>query len=206
MAIEIKVPALGESVTEATVAKWLKHPGEAVAIDEPLVELETDKVNVEVPAPAAGILAEIAAEEGTNLPVGGLLGRIGDATAVPAPHPTPLEATLPLPSEQTAASADQSAAASTPRPNPLRPRGEREKTRNAPRPALAGRGRDPRSGRVRGSARPTGRRPSIARRVRVAARRSRARGRRCANWWRKAGSIPPQLRRAGPATALPRPM
>ena len=70
MAIEIKVPSLGESVTEATVAKWLKQPGEAVAVDEPLVELETDKVKVEVPAPAAGTLAEIVAAEGANVPVG----------------------------------------------------------------------------------------------------------------------------------------
>jgi 2-oxoglutarate dehydrogenase E2 component (dihydrolipoamide succinyltransferase) len=100
MATEIKVPSLGESVTDATVAKWLKRPGEAVAVDEPVVELETDKVNVEVPAPASGILAEIVAEEGVSLPVGGLLGRIGDTIAVPAPHPNPLEATLPLPADQ----------------------------------------------------------------------------------------------------------
>jgi 2-oxoglutarate dehydrogenase E2 component (dihydrolipoamide succinyltransferase) len=100
MPIEIKVPSLGESVTEATVAKWLKRPGEAVALDEPVVELETDKVNVEVPAPAAGTLAEILAEEGASLPVGEVLGRIGETTAVAAPHPTPLEATLPLPSEE----------------------------------------------------------------------------------------------------------
>ena len=101
MAIEIKVPSLGESVTEATVAKWLKQPGEPVALDEPVVELETDKVNVEVPAPAAGTLAEIVAAEGASLPVGAVLGRIGDGGgAVPAPHPTPLEATLPLPGER----------------------------------------------------------------------------------------------------------
>ncbi len=102
MAIEIKVPSLGESVTDATVAKWLKRPGEPVALDEPVVELETDKVNVEVPAPAAGTLAEIVAEEGSTLPVGSVLGMIGDeaAATVPAAHPTPLEATLPLPGEQ----------------------------------------------------------------------------------------------------------
>src|ERR1700751_4550679 len=98
MAIEITVPSLGESVTDATVAKWLKRPGEAVTLDEPVVELETDKVNVEVPAPAAGTLAEIVAEEGAPLPVGGVLGMIGDGAAtVPASHPTPFEATLPLP-------------------------------------------------------------------------------------------------------------
>ncbi len=104
MAIEIKVPSLGESVTDATVAKWLKQPGEPVAVDEPIVELETDKVNVEVPAPVAGTLAEIVAAEGITLPVGAVLGIIGDgAVAVPAAHPTPLEASLPLPEEQDAA-------------------------------------------------------------------------------------------------------
>ena len=70
MASEIKVPTLGESVTEATVARWLKQPGEAVEIDEPVVELETDKVTLEVPAPAAGTIGEIRAAEGTNVPVG----------------------------------------------------------------------------------------------------------------------------------------
>jgi 2-oxoglutarate dehydrogenase E2 component (dihydrolipoamide succinyltransferase) len=91
MAAEIKVPSLGESVTEATVAKWLKRPGDAVAIDEPIAELETDKITLEVYAPAAGTLAEILAEEGANVPVGAVLGRIADGAAAgpsqPAPHP-----------------------------------------------------------------------------------------------------------------------
>ncbi len=88
MAAEIKVPSLGESVTEATVAKWLKRPGEAVAIDEPIAELETDKITLEVYAPAAGTLAEILAEEGANVPVGAVLGRIADGAApAEAPHP-----------------------------------------------------------------------------------------------------------------------
>src|SRR5437868_12906833 len=99
MATEIKVPSLGESITEATVAKWLKRPGEAVAADEPIAELETDKVTLEVPAPASGTLAEILAEEGANVPVGAVLGRIADGPAAkPAPHPGPLSApTLTLP-------------------------------------------------------------------------------------------------------------
>src|ERR1700752_913913 len=99
MAAEIKVPSLGESVTEATVAKWLKRPGEAVAIDEPIAELETDKITLEVYAPAAGTLAEILAEEGTNVPVGAVLGRIVDGPA-PAPPPPPATAgpSLPPPS------------------------------------------------------------------------------------------------------------
>jgi 2-oxoglutarate dehydrogenase E2 component (dihydrolipoamide succinyltransferase) len=93
MTSEIKVPNLGESVTEATVAKWLKRPGEAIAVDEPVVELETDKVTLEVPAPAAGTLSEILAEEGANLPVGAVLGRINEGVvAAAALHPSPLPA------------------------------------------------------------------------------------------------------------------
>jgi 2-oxoglutarate dehydrogenase E2 component (dihydrolipoamide succinyltransferase) len=86
MASEIKVPSLGESVTEATVARWLKQPGEAVELDEPVVELETDKVTLEVPAPAAGTIGEIHAAEGTNVPVGAILGIIADGAAA-SPHP-----------------------------------------------------------------------------------------------------------------------
>ena len=93
MTAEIKVPNLGESVTEATVAKWLKRPGEPVAVDEPVVELETDKVTLEVPAPATGTLAEILADEGANLPVGAVLGRISEGVvAAAALHPNPLAA------------------------------------------------------------------------------------------------------------------
>ena len=84
MASEIKVPTLGESVTEATVARWLKKAGDAVAMDDPLVELESDKVTLEVNAPAAGVLSEIVAPEGANVAVGAVLGRIGEGTAKPA--------------------------------------------------------------------------------------------------------------------------
>jgi len=89
MSVEIVVPALGESVTEATVAKWFKSPGDAVELDEPLVELETDKVAVEVNAQVAGVLAAIAADAGTDVEVGGLLGSIeeGAAPAVKASTP-----------------------------------------------------------------------------------------------------------------------
>ena len=73
---EIRVPTLGESVTEATIGKWFKRPGEAVAADEPVVELETDTVTIEVPAPAAGVLSEIAAKDGETVAVGALLGQI----------------------------------------------------------------------------------------------------------------------------------
>src|SRR3954466_10096220 len=81
---EIRVPTLGESVTEATIGKWFKKPGDAVAVDEPLVELETDKVTIEVPAPAAGTLAEISAKDGETVAVGALLGAIKEGAGAPA--------------------------------------------------------------------------------------------------------------------------
>jgi 2-oxoglutarate dehydrogenase E2 component (dihydrolipoamide succinyltransferase) len=89
---EIRVPTLGESVTEATIGKWFKKPGDPVAVDEPLVELETDKVTIEVPAPAAGVLSDIAANDGDTVAVGALLGQITDgagaaAAAKPAAKP-----------------------------------------------------------------------------------------------------------------------
>jgi 2-oxoglutarate dehydrogenase E2 component (dihydrolipoamide succinyltransferase) len=84
MAADIIVPTLGESVTTATIARWIKKAGEAVAADEPVVELETDKVTVEVNAPAAGVLSEIIAPEGAEVEVGALLGRV-DAEGVVAP-------------------------------------------------------------------------------------------------------------------------
>ena len=75
---EIRVPTLGKSVTEATIGRWFKKAGDAVAVDEPLVELETDKVTIEVPAPSAGTLGEIAAKDGETVAVGALLGQIND--------------------------------------------------------------------------------------------------------------------------------
>jgi len=93
MATDILVPTLGESVSEATVAQWLKKPGEAVAADEPLVELETDKVTLEVNATEAGVLAEILAGEGENVEVGALLGRIENGAAATAAAVTAAPAT-----------------------------------------------------------------------------------------------------------------
>jgi len=102
MSIEIKVPTLGESVSEATIAKWLKSVGDAVKADEPLVELETDKVTVEVPAPSAGVLAGITAETGSTVGVGSVLGVIsadgkGVAAAPAKAAPAAAAAAAPAP-------------------------------------------------------------------------------------------------------------
>ena len=97
MASEIRVPTLGESVTEATIAQWYKKPGDAVAMDEPLCELETDKVTIEVPAQSAGVLAEVVVNEGETVEVGALLGSIGEAAANAAPVDAPPAEAAPEP-------------------------------------------------------------------------------------------------------------
>jgi 2-oxoglutarate dehydrogenase E2 component (dihydrolipoamide succinyltransferase) len=89
---EIRVPTLGESVTEATIGRWFKKAGDAVAVDEPLVELETDKVTIEVPAPSAGTLGEIVAKDGETVAVGALLGQINDGAAAAKPAAAPPKA------------------------------------------------------------------------------------------------------------------
>ena len=78
MSEKIVVPVLGESITEATVSKWLKNKGDAVKADEPIVELETDKVNLEVPSPISGVLSEINSKDGTVVEVGALLGSVSE--------------------------------------------------------------------------------------------------------------------------------
>ena len=93
MATDVEVPALGESITEGTLAQWLKKPGEAVAADEPIASLETDKVSVEVPSPVAGVLTEQLVQEGDNVAVGAVIARIDEkaiATAA-APSPSPAQ-------------------------------------------------------------------------------------------------------------------
>ncbi|HUJ36475.1 MAG TPA: biotin/lipoyl-containing protein, partial [Hyphomicrobium sp.] len=96
MATEIRVPALGESVTEAIVGKWLKSAGDSVSADEHVVELETDKVTVEVNAPASGVLGEIKAPEGTTVAVGALLGAISNGAGLEVAKPAqPAPASLP---------------------------------------------------------------------------------------------------------------
>ncbi|CAM5763886.1 2-oxoglutarate dehydrogenase complex dihydrolipoyllysine-residue succinyltransferase [Bosea minatitlanensis] len=113
MATEIRVPTLGESVSEATIGKWFKKPGEAVKADEPLVELETDKVTLEVNAPAAGVLGEIVAKEGETVGVNALLGSIaeGGAAAAAAPKKDDKPAAAPAPAAAEAPKAAATKAA-----------------------------------------------------------------------------------------------
>jgi 2-oxoglutarate dehydrogenase E2 component (dihydrolipoamide succinyltransferase) len=117
---EIRVPTLGESVTEATIGKWFKKAGDVVAVDEPLVELETDKVTIEVPAPAAGVLTDVAVKDGDTVAVGALLGAIKEGAgaaatktpakaaaaapqAAPPPPPKPAPAAAPAPAKAVSA-------------------------------------------------------------------------------------------------------
>jgi len=110
---EIRVPTLGESVTEATIGRWFKKAGDAVAVDEPLVELETDKVTIEVPAPSAGTLGEIVAKDGETVAVGALLGQITEGAGGAKPAPAkPASAAPPQ---------DTSAKAASPAPAPKSP-------------------------------------------------------------------------------------
>ncbi len=111
MATEIRVPTLGESVTEATVAKWFKAVGDAVAADEPLLELETDKVTLEVNAPTAGSLTEIAAPEGSEVEVGALLGVIAEGEGAPAVKPAPAAEPEPSPAPEPTVAAPAAAPA-----------------------------------------------------------------------------------------------
>ena len=92
MSVDIKVPVLGESVTEATIGQWFKKVGDTVAADEPVVELETDKVTIEVPAPSAGVLGEIIAKDGETVAVGALLGQINEGAAGAKPAAAPAAA------------------------------------------------------------------------------------------------------------------
>ncbi|MDN6567083.1 MAG: 2-oxoglutarate dehydrogenase, E2 component, dihydrolipoamide succinyltransferase, partial [Actinomyces sp.] len=100
MSVDIKMPALGESVTEGTVTTWLKAVGDTVEQDEPSLEVSTDKVDSEVPAPASGVLQKILVEEDDTVDVGTVLGTIGDsAESEPEPAaPAPEEASAPAPS------------------------------------------------------------------------------------------------------------
>jgi 2-oxoglutarate dehydrogenase E2 component (dihydrolipoamide succinyltransferase) len=109
--VDIRVPTLGESVSEATVGKWFKRPGEAVAVDEPLVELETDKVTLEVPAPAAGILSDIAVKDGSTVAVGALLGQIKEGAGA---APKAVSATVTKPAASPAGTPGEKVATTKP--------------------------------------------------------------------------------------------
>jgi 2-oxoglutarate dehydrogenase E2 component (dihydrolipoamide succinyltransferase) len=123
MSSEIRVPTLGESVTEATIAQWYKKPGDAVAIDEPLCELETDKVTIEVPAQSAGVLAEVTVAEGETVEVGALLGSIGEGTGKEnaTENTAPPAETAPAASAEPTPAAPPAAAppAAAPEPAPI---------------------------------------------------------------------------------------
>ncbi len=140
MATEIKVPTLGESVTTATVARWLKKAGESVAADEPLVELETDKVTVEVNAPGAGTLGDIAAAEGAEVEVGAVLATLNAAGAAAAPAPKP-PATATAPTATASSTASNPNPGVNPPPRPLgpvaRPAAPPQASAHAPMPSAA---------------------------------------------------------------------
>jgi 2-oxoglutarate dehydrogenase E2 component (dihydrolipoamide succinyltransferase) len=146
VATEIVVPALGESVTTATVARWIKQQGESVAADEPLVELETDKVTVEVNAPSAGVLSSIAVPEGTEVEVGAVLGLVDGAGSAAAPKQAAAKASVaPNPGPATQSQAPEPRPAANPPagiippPRPLGPvsRPAASEPAHAPLPAAA---------------------------------------------------------------------
>jgi 2-oxoglutarate dehydrogenase E2 component (dihydrolipoamide succinyltransferase) len=136
MAIDIVVPTLGESVTEATIGKWYKKPGDSVKADEPLAELETDKVTLEVNAPASGVIAHIAVKEGEPVAPGAVLGAIAEGLAVAAPPKPAPAAAAPQPKDapvQATAAAQQPKAA----PATLQPQVAPAYASAAPQPAQA---------------------------------------------------------------------
>ncbi len=138
MATEIRVPTLGESVSEATIGKWFKKAGDAIAVDEPLVELETDKVTIEVPSPSAGTLSEIAAAEGETVGVGAILGTISAGAGAAAKPAAKAEAAKPDAVAQAAgassASTTKEAAEKTAK---IAGEGEIEERKMPPAPAAA---------------------------------------------------------------------
>ena len=127
MSTEVKVPVLGESITEATLGQWLKKPGEAVAIDEPIASLETDKVAVEVPSPVAGIMGAYAVEEGATVNVGAVIGSIDAGTGASAPAPAAAAAAA-------AAVAPSVTTTSAPAPAPAPPSAPAPQTENSDLP------------------------------------------------------------------------
>ncbi len=142
MSTEIRVPTLGESVAEATIGRWFKKPGDAVKADEPLLELETDKVTLEVNAPAAGSLAEIVAKEGDTVTPGAVLGHIaeGAVTAAAVPAAAPAEAAQKTPAPRPRLPQRPPSRRRRPRPPPPRtPPTAASKCMTCPAPASAAR-------------------------------------------------------------------
>src|SRR5579872_7073621 len=117
MATDIRVPALGESISEATVGKWFKKAGDSVRADEALVELETDKVTLEVNAPESGVLSEIAAETGSTVAIGALLGHLAAGAAPTAPAPAAAAKPAAATAKPAAATAKPAAATAKPAPD-----------------------------------------------------------------------------------------
>src|ERR671939_1978982 len=120
-AVDVVMPQMGVSVSEGTITRWLKQEGEHVEADEPLLEISTDKVDTEVPSPAAGVLTQILVQEGQTVDVGTKLGQIGGAAGgaapEPEPEPAPAPETAPEPATQQAAQAvDAPSSAETPQP------------------------------------------------------------------------------------------
>src|SRR5947209_17658410 len=118
MATDVVMPQMGESIAEGTVVRWIKKVGDKVERDEPLLEISTDKVDAEIPAPASGTLSEIVAQEGQTVAVNAIVARIatdGEAAA-PAPKPAPPPPSAPAPTPQPAAAAPPPPPASTPAP------------------------------------------------------------------------------------------
>src|SRR5215831_17695885 len=136
---DLVVPALGESISEAIISKWLKKVGEPIAVDEPVVDLETDKVSVQLPAPAKGVLAEQLFPEGATVTVGQVIGRLDDGVVVAAAAPHPPAATTTV----TAAKAAASGGSPAPTPTTAAALAEaapvttRDKAPNLPPPSIA---------------------------------------------------------------------
>jgi 2-oxoglutarate dehydrogenase E2 component (dihydrolipoamide succinyltransferase) len=118
MAVSVQMPALGESVTEGTVTRWLKQEGDTVVADEPLVEVSTDKVDTEIPAPASGVLTKIVAQEDDTVEVGGELAIIGEAGEAAESAPAPAPAQEEKPAEEPAAQPEPAAEEVQPEPEP----------------------------------------------------------------------------------------
>ncbi|MWB99636.1 biotin/lipoyl-containing protein, partial [Agromyces seonyuensis] len=112
MSESVSLPALGESVTEGTVTRWLKNVGDRVEVDEPLLEVSTDKVDTEIPSPVAGVIEEILVQEDETVEVGTILVTIGDGSAAPAAaEPAPAAESAPEPEPEPAATPEPAPAA-----------------------------------------------------------------------------------------------